>query len=141
MSKQDDIEDLLGDDAPKTKPAKKAPAKAAEAKPAAKKAAIKVEAEPKVAAKKAAVKAEPAEPKEKVAKEPVSFAEGERDELYEKIKRTVKKDINSRDLAAKLELDSRKLRTVLYSMVKRGEIALTPGESKVSGMTVSPVAA
>lgn len=130
MGKKDDVADLLGEDdtkpAKKTTPAKKVAAVKEEAKPAAKKAAP---------AKKAVVK----EAAERPAREPIEFAEGERDELYKKIKKMVKKAINSRELAEKLEIPTRKLRVVLYSMAKREEITLEPGESKVQGMTVSPV--
>lgn len=146
MSKKDDIDDLLGD--AEAKPAKKAAAKKADATPAkepkapaAKKAAkeeSKAEAKP---AKKAAAKEAPAEPKEKAKKEPIRFEEGERNTIAEGVvahfKRS-KKPINSRELAEKLGTETRKLRLVLYAMAKREEIALEPGESKVSGMTVSP---
>jgi hypothetical protein len=124
MSKKDDIDDLLGDTTVK--------------KAAAKKAAPKAEAAP---AKKAAKEAAPAEPKEKTKKEPITFAEGERqlitDSVTAHFKRS-KKPINSKDLAAKLETETRKLRVVLYSLVKKGVVALEPGESKVAGMTVTP---
>jgi hypothetical protein len=144
MSKKDDIDDLLGD----TKPAKKTAAKKeaapkTEAKaPAAKKAAKE---EPKTEAKpaaKKAVKAEaPAEPKEKAKKEPIRFEEGERQTIADGVvahfKRS-KKAINSRELAEKLGTETRKLRLVLYSLAKKEAITLEPGESKVSGMTVSP---
>lgn len=152
MSKANDVEDLLGE----TTPAKKAPAKKAatkEAAPAAKKAPAKKAAaeEPakKAPAKKAAAKEEApakapkakAEPKERVAKEPVTFAEGERDELIKRIKANCKKPINSRDLAAKLGIDTRKLRPCLYTAQKRGIVDLEPGASPVAGMTVSLAAA
>lgn len=151
MSKANDVEDLLGETTAKPKAkAKAAPAK--EAAPAAKKTAAKKEAaaEPaaktKAPAKKAAAEAEApaakapkakAEPKERVAKEPVTFAEGERDELIKKIKANCKKPINSRDLAAKLGVETRKLRPALYSAQKRGIVDLEPGASPVAGMTVS----
>ena len=150
MSKQNDIDDLLGD-APATK-AKKAPAAkkaapVAEAKPAAKKTA-KAEPEAKVkapAAKKAAKVEDDilgeAPVKAKSVKAPISFAEGERQALADAVtshfKRS-KKGINSRDLATKLETETRKLRVVLYALVAKGVVSLTPGESKVAGMTVSP---
>lgn len=157
MSKANDVEDLLGE----TTPAKKTKAKAAPAKeaaPAAKKTASKkstidVLAEQTVAkkatAKKAAVKEEApakapkakAEPKERVAKEPVTFAEGERDEIIKRIKANCKKPINSKDLAAKLGIDTRKLRPCLYTAQKRGIVDLEPGASPVAGMTVSLAAA
>lgn len=146
MSKKDDIDDLLGD----TKPAKKAAAKKADAvpakeakAPAAKKAAKeepKAEAKP-VPAKKAAAKEAPAEPKEKTKKAPISFEEGERQTIADGVtahfKRS-KKPINSRELAEKLGTETRKLRLVLYSLAKKEVITLEPGESKVTGMTVSP---
>jgi len=146
MSKKDDIDDLLGDT--EAKPAKKAAAKKADAAPAkeakapaAKKAAkeeSKAEAKP---AKKAAVKEASVESKEKAKKEPIRFDEGERNTITEGVvahfKRS-KKPINSRDLAEKLGTETRKLRLVLYSLAKKEVIALEPGESKVSGMTVSP---
>jgi hypothetical protein len=126
MSKKDDIDDLLGDTPAKTKPAAKK-AKAEPEAPAAKKAAPKAEAA--------------AEPKEKAKKEPITFAEGERQAIADAVtahfKRS-KKPINSKDLAAKLETETRKLRVVLYSLVKKEVVQLEPGESKVSGMTVSP---
>lgn len=141
MTKANDVADLLGEDTPKTdKPAKKVAAKkaapVAEAKPAAKKVAAKPAAAP--AKKAAAPKAEKA-PKEKAAKEPITFEEGERDALYKRIKQIVKtKSINSRDLAAKLEISTRKLRPVLYSLQGQGAVTLELGSSKVAGMTVSP---
>ena len=148
MSKKDDIDDLLGD--AEAKPAKKAAAKKAdtttakEAKaPAAKKAAkeeSKAEAKP-APAKKAAAKEAPAEPKEKAKKEPIRFEEGERQTIADGVtahfKRS-KKPINSRELAEKLGTETRKLRPVLYSLAKKEVITLEPGESKVTGMTVSP---
>lgn len=149
MSKKDDIDDLLGDS--DAKPAKKAAAKKADATPAkaeaktpaAKKAAKeepKAEAKP-APAKKAATKEAPAEPKEKAKKEPIRFEEGERQTIADGVtahfKRS-KKPINSRDLAEKLGTETRKLRLVLYSLAKKEVIALEPGESKVTGMTVSP---
>lgn len=153
MSKANDVEDLLGE----TTPAKKTKAKAAPAKeaaPAAKKSAKKEVAEEpakKAPAKKAAAAEAPAakapkakaaaEPKEKVAKEPVRFAEGERDELIKKIKANCKKPINSRDLAAKLGVETRKLRPALYTAQKRGIVDLEAGASPVAGMTVSLAAA
>lgn len=146
MSKKDDIDDLLGD--AEAKPAKKAAAKKADAAPAkeakapaAKKAAKeepKAEAKP---VKKAAAKEAPVEPKEKAKKEPIRFEEGERQTIADGVtahfKRS-KKPINSRELAEKLGTETRKLRLVLYSLAKKEVIALEPGESKVSGMTVSP---
>lgn len=151
MSKKDDIDDLLGEGA-EAKPAKKAaakktaeapkaekPAKEAKAAPAAKKAAKEEPKAEKPA--KAAKKEAPAEPKEKAKKEPIRFEEGERATITDGVKahfKRSKKPINSRELAEKLGTETRKLRLVLYAMAKREEIALEPGESKVSGMTVSP---
>lgn len=147
MSKKDDIDDLLGD----TKPAKKtaakkeaaAPVKEAKA-PAAKKAVKeepKAEAKAPAAKKAAAPKAKAAAPKEKAKKEPISFEEGERQTIADGVtahfKRS-KKPINSRELAEKLGTETRKLRLVLYSLAKKEVITLEPGESKVTGMTVSP---
>lgn len=132
MGKKDDVADLLGEETAAA-PAKKAPAKE-EAKPAAK----KTKAEAAAPAKKAPAKKAVAEAAERPAREPITFEEGEREELYKKIKQKVKKPINSRELAEKLEIPTRKLRVVLYSMAKREEITLEPGESKVQGMTVSP---
>lgn len=153
MSKANDVEDLLGE----TTPAKKTKTKAAPAKeaaPAAKKSAKKEATEEpakKAPAKKSQVEVAKeakaskakaaAEPKEKVAKEPVTFAEGERDELIKRIKANCKKPINSRDLAAKLGIDTRKLRPCLYTAQKRGIVDLEPGASPVAGMTVSLAAA
>lgn len=154
MSKANDVEDLLGETPAKKAPAKKAapaaktaktkaPADAAaqaaaKAKAPAKKAAAKEEA-PTAKAPKA--KKEAAEPKERAAKEPVTFAEGERDELIKRVKANCKKPINSRDLAAKLGIETRKLRPVLYSAQKKGIVDLLPGSSPVAGMTVSLAAA
>ena len=151
MSKANDIEDLLGDAPAKAKkaPAAKKAAPVVEAKaPAAKKAATKTEPEAKVKApaKKAAkveddilgeapAKAAPSK------KAPISFAEGERQALADAVtahfKRS-KKGINSKDLATKLETETRKLRVVLYALVAKGVVSLEPGASKVAGMTVSP---
>lgn len=146
MSKANDIDDLLGD-APATKaPAKKAAAKTkAEAKPAAKKVAAKAEPEAKAPAKKAAKVDDDilgeAPVKAKSVKAPISFAEGERQTIADAVtahfKRS-KKGINSKDLAAKLETETRKLRVVLYALVAKGVVSLEPGASKVAGMTVSP---
>jgi len=140
MSKKDDIDVLLGEG---TKPAAKKTAakpKAEAAAPAAKKSKAKAE-EPAAPVKKAKTKAAEPEVVEKAKKEPISFAEGERAELADKVtahfKRS-KKSINSRDLAAKLETETRKLRVVLYSLVNKGVVTLEAGESKVAGMTVSP---
>jgi len=127
-------EDLLG-----TKPAaKKAPAKKAaeaETKPAAKKAPAKkaAEAEDDLMGTAKPTKA----PKAKKVKEPVTFEEGERDALLAKIPKMVKKPINSRDLAAKLEIHTRKLRPLLYSLERAELVKLESGESRLAGMTVS----
>ena len=137
MSKKDDIDDLLGDSKPAAKKAApKKDAKAEKPAPAAKKTK-----EPEApAAKKAAPKAEP---KEKAKKEPIRFEEGERATIESGVlahfKRS-KKAINSRELAEKLGTETRKLRLVLYKLANRAEPAITleSGESKVSGMTVSP---
>jgi ATPase subunit of ABC transporter with duplicated ATPase domains len=147
MSKANDIADLLGDAPAKGKkaPAKKAAAPVAEAKAPAKKAAAKAEpeAKAKAPAKKAAKVEEDllGETKAPSKKAPISFAEGERQALADAVtshfKRS-KKVINSKDLAAKLETETRKLRVVLYALVAKGVVSLTPGESKVAGMTVSP---
>lgn len=139
MSKANDVDDLLGTD---TKPAKKTAAKKAApaapaAKPAAKKVAVKEEAKP--AAKKA-VKAEATEKAPRV-KEPVTFEEGEKEALMKRVKQTVKKPWNSKELAAKLEVPTRKLRQVLYSMSRAGTIDLELASSRALGMTVSPATA
>jgi hypothetical protein len=155
---QNDIDDLLGDTAAEgKKPAAKKTAAKKEGdgkkeKAAAKKAAAKEEApKEKAPAKKTAAKKEEAAapakktaakkeaaPKERAAKEPVRFAEGERDELIKQIKQKVRKPINSRELAEKLGIETRKLRPVLYSAQKRGVVVLEAGESPVAGMTVHP---
>lgn len=101
------------------------------------------EAKPKRGRKKAAEVAEELEVEEapKKRRAPISFSEGERDQLAEQVtahfKRN-KKPINSRDLATKLGTETRKLRLVLYTLQRREAVLLTPGESKVAGMTVSP---
>lgn len=149
MSKANDIDDLLGDAPAKGKkaPAAKKAAPVAEAKPAAKKVAAKAEPEAKVKAPaKKATKVEEdllgeAPAKAKSVKAPISFAEGERQALADAVtahfKRS-KKGINSKDLATKLETETRKLRVVLYALVAKGVVSLEPGASKVAGMTVSP---
>lgn len=147
MSKKDDIDDLLGEAKPAKKVAAKKAAAAPDTKAPAKKAAAKKEEAPAAApAKKAAAKpakAEAAEPKEKAKKEPVHFAPGERQALYDGVTahfKKSKKAINSKDLAEKLGVPTRKLRPVLYAMAKKAEpiIALELTASKVLGMTVSP---
>lgn len=151
MSKANDIDALLGGTTATKASAKKAVGKTKEApvvepKAPAKKA-VKAEPEAKAApAKKAAVKKEDdllgeAPVKVKSVKSPISFAEGERQALADAVaahfKRS-KKGINSKDLAAKLETETRKLRVVLYALVAKGVVTLEPGASKVAGMTVSP---
>lgn len=150
MSKANDINDLLGDE-PATKgkkaPATKKAAPVVEAKPV-KKAAAKAEPEAKAAPAKKAPAAKKDEDllgdapvKAKSVKAPISFAEGERQTIADAVtahfKRS-KKGINSKDLAAKLETETRKLRVVLYALVAKGVVSLEPGASKVAGMTVSP---
>lgn len=134
MSKANDIDDLLGDTPAKVK---KAPAKA---KPEAKAKAAPAKKAPKKAAEEdllgeAPAKATPSK------KAPISFADGERQALADAVtahfKRS-KKGINSKDLAIKLETETRKLRVVLYALVAKGVVSLEPGASKVAGMTVSP---
>ena len=131
MSKQTDIEDLLGD-TPAAKPAKpkKAAAPAKAEKPAAKPA--KAEKAPKEAA--AAPKAEKAP---KAPKEAVVFAEGEREALMKRIPKLLKNPINSRDLAAKLEIQTRKLRPVLYALERAGTVKLESSASRTAGMMVT----
>ena len=143
MSKTNDVEDLLGEIIPAKKFVKvKVPVKeAVPAKPAkVKKEAITADEAKPAKAKKAAVADEAPvakEPKERVTKEPVTFAEGERDEIIKRIKLNAKKPINSRDLAAKLGVETRKLRPCLYTAQKRGIVVLEAGASPVAGMTVS----
>lgn len=148
MSKQDDISDLLGEGT--AKPAKKTTAKKTEAAAPVKKASKKVEP---VAEAKPVKKTAAAAPAKKVAeakaekpasvKAPVRFAEGERNALYDAIaqhfKRS-KKSINSKELATKLGVETRKLRPVLYALANRAEpvVTLELSASKVHGMTVSP---
>jgi hypothetical protein len=150
MSKKDTkaaaaAEDLLGTPAAKkvAKPAaKKAAAKAEKpAKPAAKKAAKADDAEDLLGtpAKKAAKK-EPKADKPQRVKEKVVYAEGEREEIAKKVKTAVRKEINSKELAAKLGIATRKLRPVLYRMAKQNAINIALGGSRVLGMTVSPAA-
>jgi hypothetical protein len=141
MSKASDVDDLLGE-APAKPAAKKAAAKKvaapaeAKAKPAAKKAAAKTPAKP--AAKKAPKAAEAKEPR---VKEPVTFEEGEREALIKRVKQIVKKPWNSKDLAVKLEIPTRKLRQVLYSASRQGIVDLQLSASRATGMTVTPAAA
>jgi len=142
MTKETDVNDLLGNDTPVTeKPAKakkdatKAPAKKAEKAAPAKKA-DKAPAEKPAKAEKAP-KAEKAEPKERAKKDPIVFAEGEREAIIKRIPKLLKNPINSKALAEKLEIETRKLRAVLYAMERAGVIALERGASRTSGMTVS----
>lgn len=127
MTESTDIDDLLGDEAPAPK------------KPKAKAAAKKVSAK-KAPAKKVAAKAKPAPKKEAVTRaprEPVVFDDGEREDLMKRVKRNLKKPINTRELAGKLDVSTRKLRQVLYMLSRRNEVTLELGGSKVEGMTVS----
>jgi hypothetical protein len=144
VSKAENVDDLLGGDAPaaaKKAPAKKAPAKKAE-KPAKEEKPAKGKKEAKPAAKAPAKKAAAAEPVART-RTPIQFEEGERDKLYGKIEKQLpkidkKKGINSRELAEKLGTETRKLRVCLYTMVGRGQVVLKSGESKVAGMMVHP---
>lgn len=142
MTKETDVNDLLGNDTPVTeKPAKakkdatKAPAKKAEKAAPAKKA-DKAPAEKPTKAEKAP-KADKAEPKERAKKDPIVFAEGEREAIIKRIPKLLKNPINSKALAEKLDIETRKLRAVLYAMERAGVIALERGASRTSGMTVS----
>lgn len=143
MTKASDVDDLLGGGAaaPKAK-GKPAAKKAAPAKKAtAKKAAAEPDELATPAKKPAAKKAAPAAAKEAKAprvKEPVVFEEGEKEALAKRVKQSVRKPIQSKDLAAKLEVPTRKLRQVLYSMARAGTIAVELGGSRAAGMTVSP---
>ena len=162
-----DVDDLLGEiEANQGKPAKaekpakvekavkaKAPAKkAAPAKAPAKKAApakaVKAPAKKAAPAKaaKAPVKKTPAKAVKAPAKkatvresEFIVFAEGERQELAKQIKKIVRKEMNSRVLAERLGIHSRKLRRVLYGMHKAGTVKVVPGPSRKLGMYVHPV--
>jgi len=142
MTKENDVNDLLGTDTPATaKPSKgkkdapKAPA--AKAVPA-KKAAPAAKADKATTEKPAkAPKAEPKVAKERAKKEPVEFAEGEREALIKRIPKLLKNPINSKALAEKLEIPTRKLRAVLYQMDRAGFVTLERGASRTAGMTVS----
>jgi len=157
MATKNDVEDLLGDTgdkkaAPKkTADKAKTDAKAAPKKDAApaKAPAKKEEAKPTKNTAKAAPadkkaapakKAETTEKAPRAKKEPVRFEEGEREALSKKIKALVKKPINSKELAAKLEIETRKLRPVLYSMYSAGMIELASLGAPVLGLEVSPAA-
>ena len=151
-TKDNEIEDLLGD-SKKTKAEKPAKAKApkaekpvkAEEKPA-KKAAPKAEKPAKEApwekGGKKAAKTEEKPAKAKRERPAMSFEDGERDTIQKKVVKAMakvdKKGINSRELAEKCGTETRKLRAVLYSMERAGEVKLKPGESRVAGMTVCP---
>lgn len=162
MSKQTDIEDLIGELEPSKKStpvAKPAPAKKAAPVEAVAKTVKPVEAKgthatkntkPVTKATKAAVT--PVVKASKVAaptglavtaatpkKGFLVFAEGEREGLVKAIKRTVRKSTNTRLLAEKLSVESRKLRRVLYGMEKAGQIKLVPGTSRKHGMFVEPM--
>ncbi len=160
MTKANDIDDLLGDDAPAPNaPAKKAAAKAP-AKAAAKATAKAAPAKKAVAdkAEKPAAKATPAKAPAKAAspakapakaakadkpakvREPVEFEDGEKEALMKRVPKLLKNPINSKDLAAKMEISTRKLRRVLYSLERTGAITLKLGASRTEGMTVAAAA-
>lgn len=156
MSKDTDINDLLGDAkpakakgtdalkaakgpskaAPKAEPA--APAKPAKAKPEAK-VATPAKKAPKAAAapaKKAKAKAEPVE---RAAKDPIEWADGEKEKLTKKLLDKVRKEpkgINSKDTAEHLGISTRKQRPLLYSLQRSEHIVLKPGDSPVAGMLI-----
>jgi len=137
-----EVEDLLDDDAP---PAKKTAAKKAAAPASAAKSAKGKKAEPEPPAKKTkGKKAEPEEdaggesPSIKRKREPLVWEEGEQATIRAKVKKVLKKPMNSRELAEKVGTTTRKLRTVLYSMARAEEIELETGETRVGGMTVNP---
>jgi hypothetical protein len=129
-------------------PAKAAPAKAVKA-PAKAAPAKAVKAPAKAVDKAAPAKAvkAPAKAVAKAASKPATtresefivFAEGERAELSKQIKKIVRKEMNSRTLAERLGIHSRKLRRVLYGMDKAGTIKVVPGPSRKLGMYVQPV--
>lgn len=120
--------------------AKPAPAKKAAAKPVAKAPAKKVVAKPaaKPVAKVAVKPVTKAKPTVKAASNFIVFADGEREALCKRIKQMVRKPTNSRDLAEKLEIHSRKLRRVLYGMERAGTIKLQAGTSRKHGMFALP---
>ena len=142
MTKASDVDDLLGGAAAPKAKGKPAAKKAAPAKKAAaKKAAAEPDELATPAKKAAAKKAAPAAAKEAKAprvKEPVVFEEGEKEALAKRVKQSVRKPIQSKDLAAKLEVPTRKLRQVLYAMVRAETIKVELGGSRAAGMTVSP---
>lgn len=146
-----DIDDLLGElegSKPAAKPeatAKPAKAPAKKAAPApAKKAAVKTAKAPAKTVTKPVAKAAPAKAMAKpvATRNPANFivfADGEREALSKRIKQMVRKPTNSRTLAEKLEIHSRKLRRVLYGMERAGTIKLVPGTSRKHGMFAHPV--
>ena len=124
--------------AKKVAPAKKAaPAKAVKA-PAKKAAPVKAVKAPvkatKTVAKPVAKKTATKRPSEFIV-----FAEGERQELSKQIKKMVRKEMNSRVIAERLGIHSRKLRRVLYGMHKAGQVKVVPGPSRKLGMYVQPI--
>jgi hypothetical protein len=142
MSKDTDVSDLLGEaPAKKTAPKKAAATKAeAPAKPAKKAAATKDEAPAKPAKKAAATKDE-APAKAKRVREAIVFEEGEVDELIKRVKQLIKKNPqNSKDIAERLEIPTRKLRQVLYRMSRQGIATLELAGAKAQGMTVTAAA-
>ena len=77
------------------------------------------------------------EPKTRVAKL-VSFEPGEREKLYSKIKASVRyRPRNARDMASAFGVPTHKLRQVLYSLKRRGDITLSLDGHKCEGMTVT----
>lgn len=148
------IDELLG----KKTPAKKAPAKKAADLLAPKKATAKKNASPiadallgkktpakktggAVIAKKATAKKAPAK-KATTGHKPrppirVVFDDGERAELLKKLKRMVAKPKNSKELAEKLELDSDKMRSVLFSARRLGMVTLSLDGGRSAGYTVA----
>lgn len=124
------VDDLLGGTAKPKAAAKKGA-------PAAKTA---VKAAPAAKAPKAE-KAAPVAKAEKVAREAIVFEDGEREALAKRVKQTVRKPWNSKELAVKLEISTRKLRQVLYGMKRAGTINLELAASRALGMTVTPVSA
>jgi outer membrane biosynthesis protein TonB len=123
--------------AAKVAPKKAAPAKAVKAPAKAVKAVAKKAAPAK--AVKAVAKKAPAKVATIRESEFIVFAEGERAELAKQIKKIVRKEMNSRVLAERLGIHSRKLRRVLYGMNKAGTIKVVPGPSRKLGMYVQPV--
>lgn len=146
MSKTNDIEDLLGEKKPAAKKAapaakKAAPAKTTKVAPAvAKKAAATKATAPatKPAVKKAPVEKAPKadKPAPKRERVPVEFAEGEKEALMKRIPKLIKGTVNSKDLAVKLEIATRKLRPVLYSLERAGTITLQSAASRTQGMDI-----